>query len=121
MLPFPPSVNRIWKYTKRTVVRDPAYSAWLRTCDGCVYEQIARPRQKIKAKYDLSVTLDISRFGFVDQDNCLKAINDFLQRAALIENDKNAWRTELRWGPQSFYGGTPGCLVTVGESDGPSA
>ncbi len=120
VLPFPPSVNSIWKWTKRTVIRDPAYSAWLRTCDGCVYEQIARPRQTIKGKYDLCVTLDSSRFGFVDQDNCLKATSDFLQRAALIENDKNAWHTELRWEPVRFFGGVPGCLVEVRAIDGAS-
>lgn len=117
VLPFPPSVNSIWKWTRKTVVRDPGYSAWLRTCDGCVYEQIKRPRQTIKGKYDLRLTLDSSRFGFVDQDNCLKAVNDFLQRAALIENDKNAWHTELFWEQVAFFGGKPGCMVELKAVD----
>lgn len=122
VLPFPPSVNRIWKivgslhHRRRRVIRDPDYESWLNTCDGYVLEQIGvrTYRQSIKGRYNLTLTLCSSRFGRIDQDNCVKAVSDFLQRSHIIENDRWAWRTVIEWGDiDNSHEGQRLCHVAV--------
>ena len=121
-LPFPPSVNAIWKFigagtrNRRRVIRDPAYSTWIKTCDGCCLEQlgISAYRRTIKGRYSLVLALDLSCFGRVDQDNCVKAVSDFLQRARIIENDRWAWQTMIVWSEiENSHEFSPLCHVTV--------
>ena len=104
-LPFPPSVNAIWRWVKRgrtgrTVARSEEYSTWLKDCDGWVLDQLGVPayRPMIRGRYTLTVTLCITRWKTCDQDNCLKALSDLLQRSRLVADDKNAWVTMVSWG-----------------------
>lgn len=113
-LPFPPSVNHLWRYVGRgKVIRSPDYEAWLKTGDGCVLEQLGIPayRRPIRGKYLMELTLDVSRWGKVDGDNCLKAVSDLLQRNNIVENDKNAWKTTVLWG--DVEAPNPACRVQV--------
>ena len=122
-LPFPPSVNRIWRWVKRghsgrRVARSEEYSAWLRECDGCVLDQLGIPayRRTIPGRYTLCVTLCITLWKTCDQDNCLKGISDLLQRNRLIADDKNAWITMVSWGyVENSHKDRPLCRVAVCE------
>lgn len=117
-LPFPPSVNDIWQFTRRRVSRSAAYMAWIKEVDGCVLEQagIRAYRRTIQGKYRLLLELDLHRFSAVDQDNCIKAVSDTLQRNRLIANDKFAWQTNVVWTEfETSHDGRPLCRVTVEE------
>ena len=125
-LPFPPSVNDIWKFIPRHMVgkrgkrvrRDEDYEAWIKAADGCVLEQLGIPpyRPTIRGRYVLTIALDLARFGQVDQDNCVKAVSDALQRNRSVENDKFAWETMVCWKEfANSHTDAPLCAVSVTE------
>ena len=130
-LPFPPSVNKIWKWVRRQpgrgsnldearwrVARSGEYQLWLKACDGCVLEQLGIPayRRTIPGRYTITVTLCITRWKSCDQDNTLKGISDLLQRSRVISDDKNAWITMVSWGQvDGSHKDRPLCHVEINE------
>lgn len=86
-LPMPISTNRIW----RSVVRDgkpgsiksAEYRAWIEEAGHVLNTQ---GPGLVKGKYELRLT--ISERCRIDIDNCIKCVNDLLQKMGVVENDR---------------------------------
>lgn len=101
-LPFPPSVNRIWRSKSYGAGKapghylDPRYATWKRVCDNEVMAM--RPRPRVEGRFHVTLILNEKKRANRDADNFAKAPLDFLQRAGVIENDKLADSVSIRWG-----------------------
>ena len=113
-LPFPPSVNRIWRISKNSTRPhlDTRYASWKRVCDNLATAN-KRAWAPVTGPFEAVVTLDENyRYRATsDADNRLKAVMDWLQRAKLIENDKLAQRTVIQWGHAP-----EGCRVEISQA-----
>lgn len=100
-LPFPPSVNRIWRARrghgfKPTFYLDRRYETWKRACDNLLLAN-RRAWRPVAGHFRIEIVLDDKkRRG--DADNRAKATLDWLQRAELITNDSLADDVRIRWG-----------------------
>jgi Holliday junction resolvase RusA-like endonuclease len=92
---LPPSSNRIWRRSGRTIHKSPAYVRWLRDAGWAVKAQ--RPGT-IRGPYRLMVAA--ARSSRVDLDNTIKPISDLLQGIGVIEDDKLAESVSARWDSQ---------------------
>lgn len=100
-LPFPPSVNRIWRSSnrqKKKVYLDPTYVAWIKSAD--LHVMAIRPKpQRVSGRYEIEIILDqLQRKKRGDAGNYEKCVSDYLQRIELIDNDKFADQVLIRWG-----------------------
>ena len=115
-LPFPPSVNQIWRVGrgrisgKRTVYRSPEYLDWVREADMSVMAQRQYPKRKITGPFEAHVILS-RRHGRGDLDNrASKAVLDWAQSRDLIRNDSDCRRLIAEWGDAEH-----GCRLTLRE------
>ena len=105
-LPAPISVNRLWRVSKRSVIKSVVYTKWVKTADDMLLElgQL-RGVKPIAGKFTALIVVKRSR---MDIDNSAKCILDFLQSRNFIVNDKLCEELILRWGEAPM-----GCRVTV--------
>lgn len=100
-LPFPPSVNRIWRARtgangKPSFYLDRRYETWKRVCDN-LYMANKRTWKPITGNFRAEIVLDEKRRRG-DADNRAKCPMDWLQRVKLITNDSQADDVRIRWG-----------------------
>jgi hypothetical protein len=112
-LPFPISVNCIWRSGRRRVFRSEEYLAWIQQAEAlCVYLGSLRGAQAIVGPFDAEIVLDVNeRARAGDLDNRLKVILDFAQRVELIRNDRDLERLTACWGEAPR-----GCRLTLAAS-----
>lgn len=93
-LPFPPSVNRLWRAGRGRVHASPRYLSWKRAADNLALTQ--KPLPKVPGPFRATILLsEAHRRG--DADNLSKAVLDILQRWEVIDNDKLAETVTVRW------------------------
>ena len=91
-LPYPPSVNRLWRYTSRGVYRTKHYTGWLKEAGlritnppyltGPIYLQIeACPNDKRRR----------------DLDNIIKPLLDCSEHNRVIKNDSQIVELRVAW------------------------
>lgn len=104
-IPFPPSVNRIWKPTTRRrklkgkpgFYLDAKYTAWKGEADKVALAQ--KPLPRIAGRFSARLVLDTARRrSNTDADNRVKVVMDWLQRVEVITNDSQADRVSVEWG-----------------------
>lgn len=112
-LPFPPSLNSIWrsrrghKTGKPAFYLDGAYKAWKREADALAMAQ--KPLPRVPGAFAATVVLSAGkRRSNTDADNRVKVVLDWLQRAGCIDNDSKAERITVQWGEAP-----EGCRVTL--------
>ena len=111
-LPFPPSVNSIWRFAGRSAYISKQYAAWKKNADNCFLQQ-KRGLKPIKGPFDIFITLsEKKRRKNADLDNRVKVILDAVQRFGLIENDSKCQTLTASWGAAE------GALVTIFEHTG---
>lgn len=105
-LPAPPSVNRLWRVAKSSVIKSTTYNRWVKSADDMLMElgQL-RGVKPIAGKF---TALIIVKRSNKDLDNHSKAVLDFLQSRCFVVNDKLCEELILRWGDAPT-----GCRVTV--------
>lgn len=114
VLPFPISVNAIWRYVGVRAYRTKEYTDWISEADGVYMQQPKAAKNPIKGHFTYHIVLDeknrTTKNGNArDGDNHQKIVLDYLQRVALIENDALADAGSWSWGPTD-----PGmCVVSV--------
>ena len=98
-LPYPVSVNRIWRGSGKRVYRSPEYEAWI--AQAGLQWMIQRPSQPktIKGSYTLRIVPNRPDKRRRDLGNLEKVVSDFLQSAGIVEDDCLAERILLEWGP----------------------
>jgi crossover junction endodeoxyribonuclease RusA len=96
ILPFPPSVNRLWRATKSGgVYRSAKYADWSTHAKWAVREQVRS--KTIKGPFKLTILAVRPDKRRRDLDNLFKATLDCLQAAGVIADDTNAVWLEARW------------------------
>lgn len=105
-LPAPPSVNRLWRVSKSSVIKSDVYKRWTKTADGMLLELGQLKGVKpIRGRFTALIVVKRSN---KDLDNHSKAVLDFLQSRNFIVDDKLCEEITLRWGDAPT-----GCRVTV--------
>lgn len=98
-LPFPPSVNRIWRANKagrKRVSISPEYEAWKRHADRLsIALGSHRGLRIIKGPFEARIILKRQRG---DLDNRVKGVLDWAQSRELIADDKHCERLIVEWG-----------------------
>ena len=96
ILPFPPSVNRLWRTTaKGGMHRSAKYMEWKRHAEWAILQQ-AKGR-KITGPYRLTVNLRRPDKRRRDLDNLFKAVSDSLVHMGVVESDHLCERLEAGW------------------------
>jgi len=92
---LPPSVNHIYRHTKRGTFRTAAYHTWINGEGYALNRQMAGQHKFTGPVY---VTLAMRRRRpNQDGDNLQKAIFDMLQAIGAIDNDKNVMGCNWFW------------------------
>jgi Holliday junction resolvase RusA-like endonuclease len=90
---YPPSANRLWGYGNGRVYRTKEYRDWLKTASLIVRSQRF---ETIDQPYKISIQLRRDAVG-MDLDNCIKPINDLMQKSGVVSNDKLTDMVSARW------------------------
>lgn len=99
-LPFPPSVNAVWRSTAQfgRVLKSEEYRSWLKLAGGYWMQQ--RGKQEIKhidGSYKLEITLTPPDKRRRDLGNYEKALSDFCQEVGIVNNDCLCEKLSLEW------------------------
>jgi crossover junction endodeoxyribonuclease RusA len=98
-LSMPPSVNSIWRYSrarKKPYLAE-RYQTWKRDADNRFLAN-RKAWRSIKGPFKATVVFAKEKRGRSDLDNRVKALMDWLQRAAIIENDSLCESLSVSWG-----------------------
>lgn len=90
-LPFPPSVNEIWRSLGTRVVKSKDYRAWIKAASWDVAQQ--RAGDRIEGLYRLRLTVPKTRH---DIFNLEKAVSDLLQECGVVRNDGDCEEGTIR-------------------------
>lgn len=107
VLPYPTSVNRIWRSGKsrkgRTVVYTSAeYKAWITEAYVAWMQQRGKLSVKsISGRYRITILANPPDKRHRDLGNLEKVVSDFLQTIAVIEDDSMAEDIHQRWDRRS--------------------
>jgi Holliday junction resolvase RusA-like endonuclease len=108
-MPAPPSVNVLWRYSRRTGKphSSPAYMRWQENADRLFLAQKRRiGRAAFNGPYKMHVVIAANIRG--DLDNKTKACGDALQRWRIVRNDKDCVEVRVSRGEAPA-----GCRVIV--------
>lgn len=95
-IPFPPSMNRLWRASKGGgVYRSPEYAKWKEHACWEIASQCRSERLQGPFKLTMLVVPPDKRHR--DLDNLLKASLDALAGAGVIANDRHCRWIEARW------------------------
>ena len=98
-LPFPPSVNTIWRWGKKKhgrVHRSARYIRWMEHADAMVVLNRQYPRHKISGPFQICILLNEDA-GRGDLDNRIKATLDWLQSRDIVLDDKYCRTLMAEW------------------------
>jgi Holliday junction resolvase RusA-like endonuclease len=95
-LPFPVSVNRLYRKGKNLVYKSAEAKTWIIKADNLWLSQKRGIPRCIGGPFSAWIELAIG-MGRGDGDNRVKIVLDWAQRIGLISNDKNARRTTVEW------------------------
>lgn len=109
-LPFPPSVNHIWRRTGRRVHRSARYIRWLENADAAVMAARQYPRRKILGPFTAYILLD-EQAGIGDCDNRIKCCLDWCVSRDVVRDDKHCRRLTIEWARHELA--PAGCRVTL--------
>lgn len=109
-LPFPPSVNHIWRRAKRRVYRSARYIRWMENADMAVVVARQFPRHKILGHFEAQILLNRTA-GHGDLDNRIKAVLDWTQSRDIIVEDRHCQRLRVEWCDHTEA--PKGCRVTL--------
>jgi Holliday junction resolvase RusA-like endonuclease len=95
-VPFPPSVNHIWRRSPKRVFRSARYERWMKRADAAVMAAKQYPRRKIIGHFEAHILLDRDA-GHGDLDNRIKAVLDWTQSRDIILDDKDCQSLRIEW------------------------
>jgi crossover junction endodeoxyribonuclease RusA len=106
-VPWPPSLNRLWRSGKGRVYRDAKYIRWLNDAGWAIKQAKCG---KIKGKFTAEIVLTPPNKRRIDMDNRMKAIFDLAQKLELIEDDSLC---DLLIVSYDYKATKPGALLTI--------
>jgi Holliday junction resolvase RusA-like endonuclease len=116
-LPYPPSVNKIWKSTAaisaRRICLSPSYQEWKKAADLLLFTggrgwRAVRITGPFVAEIGLCAPKGYPRG---DLDNRIKAVLDYAQRIEIVSNDKHCQRLVVEWVEEDTA--PHGCRLTL--------
>jgi Holliday junction resolvase RusA-like endonuclease len=115
-LPYPPSVNRIWRSgTKNAggkVHLAPSYIKWRDAAGGLLMTQRGWMQRRISGSFSAYLALCPPKgHPRGDLDNRIKAVLDFLERSTIISSDKHCQLVCAYWVDRVLA--PEGCRVAV--------
>lgn len=114
-LPFPPSVNAIWRRKREGgMYRSKEYMAWIKQADVHVMVHYPR-RQTIHGPCEAEIYLNVEA-GIGDADNRIKCLLDYAQRLRVLDNDKLVMQGRWAWAKPSMA--PHGCRLILRELAG---
>lgn len=93
-LPYPPSVNNLYRNAGNRRVKTEAYMAWLNAAGWELRRQ--RPGH-VPGRYRLSLVLTPPDGRARDADNTFKAVSDLLKTCGVIAEDSLAKAVSAEW------------------------
>jgi len=96
-LPWPPTLNGIWRRAGPRIHRSPKYVAWSQAAAVALCE--ASPPKTIEGSVSVELRLYAPSRRSYDIDNRAKAVLDLLEAQAVIADDSQVDRLVLRRGP----------------------
>jgi Holliday junction resolvase RusA-like endonuclease len=113
-LPLPPSVNRIWRSNKAgklAVSRSAEYRLWIEQADILIMTMGGmRGRKTIKGPFIALIEIKKPNINS-DLDNRIKAVLDYAQSRAFVDNDRNCVSITAQWSAAALHG----CRLTLRE------
>lgn len=97
-LPFPPSVNSIWRGGRRRVFRSQVYIDWTNVAGKCWLAQKTTQPKNISGSFSAVLILSPPDKRHRDLDNYLKGVLDLCKLHRVIDDDHLCRRIYLRWG-----------------------
>lgn len=94
ILPWPPSANRLWRSVNGRNIKSAVYRAWLTEAAYAL-----RGHPAYLGPYTMTLTATRPDRRRRDLSNLLKAVEDSLQTAGIIEDDSLAQSILLQWSP----------------------
>lgn len=99
-LPYPVSVNKIWRGGRQgKVYRSPSYRSWMLSAGMELLAQKSKLSPKnIAGEYSLFVVLNPPDSRRRDLDNTLKVLQDLLVSQGIVQDDSLCEKLYARWG-----------------------
>lgn len=115
-LPYPPSVNRIWRSSTQAagkqVYISPSYRKWKDESNALLMTKRGWMMRRITGPFSVDIALCPPKgHPRGDLDNRIKAVLDFLQAATIVSNDKLCQLITAYWAHQSTA--PEGCRAIV--------
>ena len=104
-LPFPPSMNDLWRHNGKRVYRTPRYMSWINVAGQEL--ELQKPGC-IRGNYVIVIQLERKDKRRRDAGNFEKAVSDLLQAHGVIEEDSLADSVTTMWAPS-----VKGCRVVL--------
>lgn len=114
-VPFPPSVNHIWKRAGKRVFRSAKYIRWMEATDMAVMGSKQYPRRKLRGKFEAHILLSESAGGG-DCDNRIKCVLDWCTSRDVISDDRFCRKLTIEWAPHKCA--PAGCRVVLRSING---
>lgn len=93
-MPYPPSANRLWRRSGKTIHKSASYVAWLHDAGWIAKSQ--RPGS-VRGAYKISVHAVRPDKRRRDLDNLAKPISDLLTTIGVIDDDCHCEMLSMRW------------------------
>jgi len=111
ILPYPPSVNRLWRASKTgRVYNSPKYKEWRVQAMWAIKEQCRTLR--VTGMYKMTLLAVRPDRSKRDIGNLEKAVSDVLTAAKIVEDDSLCGWIDMRWVEKG-----PECLIIVEPMD----
>lgn len=110
-LPYPPSVNSLWRYTARGVYRTKKYKQWLDDAGAGIHE---KPNFDCPVKMQIRACAPDKRRR--DLDNIIKPIGDLFEHCSVITNDSLFHWIDVKWDSAVEKSSAQIVLTTMPES-----
>ncbi len=107
-LPYPPSLNNLFRNVKHGRVKTEGYERWIRLAQGHILEQ---GRKRLHGFVSVSVALVRPDKRKRDLDNSLKPLLDLLVGMSIIDDDSLIQRISIQWVESG-----PACSVSIAEA-----
>jgi Holliday junction resolvase RusA-like endonuclease len=114
-LPFPISVNNIWKKGPKGFYLSAPYSKWIEAADQLFVMNKIGPLRTIEGKFIAVIELHATgkKRKTSDCDNLAKVCLDYAQRTRLIENDRLAQWVTIGWVDEPSAAPPYGARLTI--------
>ena len=97
ILPFPPTVNTYWRFTKTGVLISASGRLYRANTIASVFEQLKRIPKPMTEPVEITLKLSPPDKRRRDLDNYLKAIFDSLTHAGIWEDDSQIKHMDIGW------------------------